>query len=271
MASAFDDARSIRSVGVPGKRFGQRVHRRHRAELERPLQQPRRHRVVHHERRGSRQGERGERLEVGDPQQRVGRRLCPEHGGARGERLANRGQVEQVNRRGRRPVRPQLRGKRPRVVVAVGGEHDPLPALRERQHQRHRRRLSRREADRDRARPLQRREPRLHIIPAGIAHPPVTAIGIRLPRRHVHAGRQQRRPDGCPLLPRGPAVNHPRLRGKPKIKFHHPIIPNGSVPPPSTPMTRRASRPPPVPMPPARSAGLHPSPRQHHGAPNLLH
>ena len=108
------DDRAAEHVRVPGDRLGQRVHRGHRAELQRLLQQRRRDRVVHHERCPGRRGQRAERRQVGDPQQRVGRRLRPQHARARRAAPAR-------PRRGRagRPPRP-----RPRAAAAC----PPAPA-----------------------------------------------------------------------------------------------------------------------------------------------
>ena len=72
--------RAAEHVRVPRDRLGERVDRGHRAEIERLLQQPGRGRVVDHERRAGRLRQRSERGQVRHPQQRVGRRLRPQHG-----------------------------------------------------------------------------------------------------------------------------------------------------------------------------------------------
>ena len=253
--------RAAEHVRVPGDRLGERVHRGHRAEVERLLQQPGRGRVVDHERRVGRRRERPQRRQVRHPQQRVGRRLRPQHGRPGPQRDLDHVQVELVHRHRHRPVRPQFIRQGPRVVVAVVREHDPRPPGRQRQHQRHRRRLPGRERHRLRARPLGRGQGLLDRRPPGVAHPPVPALRIRLPLRHVGAGGKQRRRQRRPRPALGPRMHQPRL----KIKFHKPILPNGPVTPPPTPIPppiRPTPNPTPRPPPPTRP-NAPPSPRPH--------
>ena len=238
------DDRAAQHVGVAGDRLGERVHRRHRAELERPLQQPGGDRVVHHERRVARRRDLAEGSQVGHLQQRVGGRLGPQHGWRRPQCRADRVEVELVDRHRVGAMRAQPARERPRVVVAAPGEYDATPARGQREHQRHRRRLAGRERHRGRARPLDVGQRRLDGRPARVGVPPVPALRIRLALRHIGAGDEHWRRQRGARVAICPRVDELRFRAE----FHNPHCPERKVappiPPPHSPQGPRSSSPP---------------------------
>ena len=81
-SSSRRDRGAEQDVGVPGEVLRHRVHDDVGAELERPLQQRRRERVVHRQQRAAARGPPRPARQVGDLEQRVRRRLEPEQVGA---------------------------------------------------------------------------------------------------------------------------------------------------------------------------------------------
>ena len=178
-------------VGVPGYRLGQRVKRSGRAPVKRPLKQAGGGGVVHDHGRVRRSRGLGQPGQVGDPQQRVGRRLGPQHRRCRLQLARHRGQVPQVDVDRDGAVRPQPVREHPGPVVAVGGQHDAVAALGQREHQRHRGGLP--GGEDHRLRVLQAAERLLQRFPARVAVPAVAPFPPRLALGHVDAGRHQRR------------------------------------------------------------------------------
>jgi hypothetical protein len=215
--------RAEQHVGVPGGRLGQRGHGGHRAQVQRPLQQAGRDRVVHHQRRVRRRGQPGQRGQVGHPQQRVGRRLGPQHGRPPAELALDRGQVEQVDEDRFGPVRTQPVGQHPDVVVAVAGQQHRPPPLGQGQQQRHRGGLA--GGEHHRFGVLEHTQRFLQRLPARVAGPPVGPGRVRFAPRRVHAGRDQRRRGRSAQVPPRSRVDQPRLRRSRSFLRHpHPPV-----------------------------------------------
>ena len=108
-------------VGVPAQVLGGRVDHHVGSERERLLQVRRRERVVHHEQRACLVRRLGQGTDVGDAQQRVGRRLGPHHRGLPGGELLPHGR--QVRNRdhvvGQSPAREHPGEQAVRAAVRV--------------------------------------------------------------------------------------------------------------------------------------------------------
>jgi len=216
MASALADWRAIRSGSVFRPRSASQAS--NGPGMPPPLEQAGSDGVVHHHGRARRGRQRAEAGQVGHPQQRVGRRLGPQHRRPGGQRALDRGQVPQVHEDRAGAVRPQPVRQHPAPVVAVLGKHDALPARRQRQHQRHRGRLTGGEGDRLRV--LQAAERLLERLPARIAVPAVATSRARGPLRDVDARRGERRRGGLTGHPFGAGVDQPGF-GRELLSHRH--------------------------------------------------
>jgi len=210
MASALADWRAIRSGSVFRPRSASQAS--NGPGMPPPLEQAGSDGVVHHHGRARRGRQRAEAGQVGHPQQRVGRRLGPQHRRPGGQRALDRGQVPQVHEDRAGAVRPQPVRQHPAPVVAVLRQHDALTPRGQRQHQGHRGGLARGEGHRLGV--LQAAERLLESFPARVAVPAVAAARARGALRHVDARRSERRRRGLARYPLGTGVDQPGFGGE---------------------------------------------------------
>ena len=123
-----DHDRAAHHVGVPAQVLGRRVHHRVGAQRDRPLQVRRGERVVHDEQGACVAGQAGQRGDVRDAEQRVGRRLDPDHPGlAPGQRGPHRGRVVDPHRLvAHAPALVDLGEEPERSAVGVVGDEDVI-------------------------------------------------------------------------------------------------------------------------------------------------
>ena len=127
------DGDATDDVGVPVDELGGGVHHDVGAVLQRALVQRREERVVRRDHRTDGVGGVGDLADVGDPQERVGRRLDPDKGGGPVERGAERGIVVEVDEVDLEPALPgEEREESPCAAVGIVLDDDTSAARHER-------------------------------------------------------------------------------------------------------------------------------------------